>query len=367
MNLLHGKLMSADRVIGTVKDGHLLDYDENLLPLYLKRTGNMEGWLAGRAIDTHRPNSRLLKKILRLRCTEDAEVALEVNGATITDHYWFYPEGSELTYEDVRFGYNDFDKVALYGDPNGFSQKPSKTPELTNLGSYEKCWRNLDGDWWLYKAGNRAEYISELFICRLGMAMGFSMAWYEMDGGYIRTENFVQRDVNFEAMDGIMGNNDDYNDCFDALMVVSEEVARAYLKIIWMDSLCYNMDRHMKNFGVLRDHKSGNIIGLAPNYDNNIALFSRGYVRDLSRKTDGLIKFFDEFVSKNEQARAMYKTMIVSREIPKATETMIDQALKETSCAMGGLSEEESAYILEFVLNGQKQMKKSIDMPDNIW
>ena len=62
-----GELMSEDKVIATVKNGEITDCNETLLPLYLKRTKNLEGWLASRAIDTHRTNSRLLKKALRLR------------------------------------------------------------------------------------------------------------------------------------------------------------------------------------------------------------------------------------------------------------------------------------------------------------
>ena len=57
-----GTLMSEDKVIATVKKGEIIDYDEALIPFYLKRTKYMEGWLASRAIDTHRTNSRLLKR-----------------------------------------------------------------------------------------------------------------------------------------------------------------------------------------------------------------------------------------------------------------------------------------------------------------
>ena len=71
MQNITGTLMSEDRVIANVKNGVITDADERLLPLYLKRTGNIEGWLASRAIDSHRTNSRLLKRALRLRTTDD--------------------------------------------------------------------------------------------------------------------------------------------------------------------------------------------------------------------------------------------------------------------------------------------------------
>lgn len=138
MQSITGTLMSEDRPIAQIKNGIIVDADESLLPLYLKRTRDVGGWAAGRAIDSHRTNSRLLKKALRLRAADDMQTALAVNAATVTDRYWFRPEGSTATYEDVRFKKNYFDQLALRGDPDSFSRKPSRTPELTNVGSFEK-------------------------------------------------------------------------------------------------------------------------------------------------------------------------------------------------------------------------------------
>lgn len=135
-----GTLMSEDRVIATVKNGVITDADETLLPLYLKRTKNIESWFASRAIDSHRTNSRLLKRVLRLRATDDVQTTLAVNAATVTDRYWFRPEGSTAVYDDIRFKENNFSELALRGDPDSFSIRPSRTPELTNTGSFEKCW-----------------------------------------------------------------------------------------------------------------------------------------------------------------------------------------------------------------------------------
>mgnify|MGYP004629358329 FL=1 len=85
MQSITGTLMSEDRPIATVKNGVITESEDALLPLYLKRTMDVEGWIASRAIDSHRTNSRLLKKALRLRTTDDVQTALAVNAATVTD------------------------------------------------------------------------------------------------------------------------------------------------------------------------------------------------------------------------------------------------------------------------------------------
>ena len=84
MTDITGNLMSGDNVAATVKNGIITDYDELLLPLYLKRTKDVEKWLAYRAVDHSRKNARLLKRALRLHTTDDVQTALAVNAATVT-------------------------------------------------------------------------------------------------------------------------------------------------------------------------------------------------------------------------------------------------------------------------------------------
>lgn len=351
MTSITGTLMSEDTVIATVKNGEITESNDALLPLYLKRTRYMEGWLASRAIDTHRTNSRLLKKALRLRTADDAQVALAVNAATVTDRYWFKPEGSDAKYEDIRFKENYFDSLALRGDPNGFSHKPSRTPELTNTGSYEKCWRLIDGVWWMYKSGSSNEYFSELFICRLGEKLGLCMAHYEMDDGYIRSRNFTDgTELGFEPISSIMGENEEYSDCFDAIYAISPKLAEQYLLIVWMDTICYNMDRHTENFGFLRDVHTGEFVSMAPNYDNNIALISRGYLNTTDRSHDGLVGFFRSFLRDNPRAKELYQNM----ELPTITEEIIDECLDEIPI------EADRDFIRAFILNGQSTVQEAI-------
>lgn len=345
---ISGRLMSGDCVIATIKDGVITEANRKLLPLYLARTQNIEGWLAARAIDSHRTNSRLLKKALRLRNTDDVQTALSVNGATVTDCYWFKPEGSDAVYEDIRFRENYFDQLALRGDPDSFSNMPSRTPELTNTGSFEKCWKLIDGEWWMYKSGNEKEYFSELFICKLGEKLGLSMAHYEMDGQYIRTKDFTNGGrVNFESMRSLVDDDDDYEVCFRVLNEISPEIAEQYLKLLWMDSVCYNMDRHTENFGLLRETQTGKILSLAPNYDNNIALIANGYPSDVRRERDGIIRFLSDFLKNCEEARRMYGQM----KLPEITEDMINECIDEIPIKV------DDEYIRTFILCGQERVK----------
>lgn len=347
MQSLNGKIMSADIPVVTIKNGVVVDKNEKLAPLFFNRCDDVSAWLKGRAIDSHRANSRLLKKALRLQNKDEISTVLVVNAVTITDNFWFCEDGSDLTWDDVRFKENYFDSLALRGDPDSFNQKPSRTPELTNIGSYEKCWSLLDGSWWMYKSGNDNELFSELFICKLGSSLGFNMAYYELDGGYIRTKDFTETGrYNFESAESLVGDDEDYSKNFDVFYSISKDLAEDYLKLIYLDTVCMNMDRHTKNYGVLRDPETGDIVKLAPNYDNNIALISRGYPRFIERKNDTLIDLFIELLKSNKEAFRLFKNL----NIPVITDELIRKCISETPFDVDG------DKISEFILNGQKSI-----------
>src|SRR5699024_11318446 len=54
---------------------------------------------------------------------------------------------------------------------------------------------------------------------------------------------------------------------------------RDWKRILAADAFFMNTDRHMRNFGVIRSSKTGDILRLAPNFDNNQAYSAnpRGY------------------------------------------------------------------------------------------
>ncbi len=352
MQSLNGFIMSKDIPVVKVENGIASIINEELAPLFFSRSCDVSAWLESRAIDSHRTNSRLLKKALRLSNKDDVDTVLSVNAVTITDNYWFKEMTSELMWEDVRFKENVFDNLALCGDPDSFNQKPSRTPELTNIGSYEKCWRLIDGKWWMYKNGNELELFSEMFIYNIGRKLGFNMAFYELADGYIRTLDFTDNaSVNFETADSMIGDNEDYKDNFEMLLSISESVAKDYLRLIYLDTICMNMDRHTKNYGVLRDTATGKIISLAPNYDNNIALVSRGYPKNISRENDLLIDLFIELLNENEKAYALFKDI----SIPKLTEDIMNECIDDIALEI------DRDFIVKFVLNGVYKIEELLN------
>ena len=310
MNKKSFEILSGDTIVAVWNDGQLEIVNDALLPLYLKRINNAEMWLESRAIDSHRANSRLLKKALRLAEKDDVSTVVHVNGATITDNYWVRPVGSELTYADVKFDNDYFSNLALKGTYDSFNRaansKHSRTPELTNVGSFEKCWKLRDDRWWMYKKANHNELFSELFVFELGKTLGMNMAHYERGQGVIKSLDFTDSaSVNFEPASTFMSDNEDYEDVVSELQKICPEAIEDYIKMIFLDTIVANPDRHTNNFGLLRDVKSGNFIGFAPNFDNNMALIARGYPKKSTSK-DLLIRLFNELIDNHPE----FKTFV---------------------------------------------------------
>ena len=306
-------IMSSDIVVAKWENDELTVINENLLPMYLKRVHNANMWLETRAIDTHRANSRLLKKALRLKEKDDVSTVVHVNGATITDNYWIKPLDSELTYDDVKFSDDYFARLALKGTYDSFNKaansKHTRTPELTNIGSYEKCWRLINGQWWMFKSANHDELFSELFVCKLGQALGMNMAEYVRGDKCVKSLDFTNgASVNFEPAASFMGDNEDYEDVTNELKAICPKAIPDFVKMIFLDTIVANPDRHTQNFGLLRDTKTGKLLGLAPIFDHNMALISRGYPK-APTKNDLLIKLFNEYIKSNPEYKKYIPTL----------------------------------------------------------
>ncbi|NLM76553.1 MAG: hypothetical protein GX173_00500 [Ruminococcaceae bacterium] len=341
-------IMNRDIVVAKWENRQFTLLKKELAPLYLVNTGNVEHWLETRAIDEHRANSRLLKKALRLTERDDISTVISVNAVTITDNYWIKPLDSDLAYDDVRFDNDYFANLALRGGYDSFNKaansKRSRTPELTNIGSFEKCWKLKDGEWWMHKTADHNQQFSEIFVYELGKHLGFNMAGYERGDKCVKTKDFTDNAaVNFESAYGFMNDNEDYIDVVKKLREIAPHTIPDYVRMIFLDTIVANPDRHTNNFGLLRNVKTGKILSLAPNFDNNMALISRGYPKNIERKNDALVRFFNQLLAFDPSLK---------KYIPNLTEQDIRMVLKQVNMKV------KSDIIVRFVLNGYNQIAR---------
>lgn len=325
---LTGSLMMGDLEVARFNKGQLSWIDEERAPLYVVRTHNISGFLASRAIDSSRTNARVLKKVLNIHGESDDIVALHSHGATITDNYWFRARGSKLRYRDISFESDLYSDVTLNGSTYIYNKKAKLSPELTLTGSYEKCWKLIDGEWWMYKRGNAYEIFSELLSAQLAELMGIPTAQYELakgEPGVIKTRNFAG-DYNFEPMISIAGDDDSYDNVLDKLNAIDTELAKDYIRIILFDAIVNNVDRHNENLGIMRDRNNGTIVGLSPNFDNNLALIARTRTLNMNPARDGMIKFYKDFIKRNPVAAEYEGSVAIAPLTKEAIEICVRRA-----------------------------------------
>ena len=301
-NRITGHVMSGDTPVARFNGRQVTPILEDRVPLCFRHGGDLMDWLEHRAIDRHRTNSRVLKRILRLGDASDLNTVLRVHGATVTDDYWIRMDGEDVSWNQIVFSKDYFADVALRCSVNDFTKEFSyrqlntPTPELTNTGSFEKCWRLVDGVWTMFKASTPEERFSEIFICKLCGSMGLPAAQYRAADGYTATPDFTGGKTNFEPMRYLVQDDEDYDRNYEVLKSFNKGLERQYLDILFMDALTLNPDRHTENYGILRDRETGEILCMAPNFDNNLALVSRGYGQDGRPPANPMIRFFHELL-----------------------------------------------------------------------
>jgi hypothetical protein len=224
----------------------------------------------------------------------------------------------------------------------------SRTPELTNIGSFEKCWRLENGYWWMYKRGTNLELFSELLIFRIGKVLRFNMAEYVSDGDTIKTLDFTDgAHVDYEAIIGIIGEFE-YIKVYQKLLSLGARIAIDFLKLCYLDALVLNMDRHEHNYGVLRNSDTGEVMDLAPLFDHNIALVARGFPRTFNFERDPLI---NEFASLFKHANIHFKVQLLTKEVLANLVSEIGWELPKTDECR-----DPENFVIEYILKRQNRL-----------
>lgn len=346
---LSGYVMLLDTVVAEFNKGVLTYIDDKRAPLIIKRTHDLVSFLSSRILDTSRTNARLLKRIMNIHTEEEYIIALKNHATSVTDNYWFRSKNSRLKYKDVSLSSDIYNEVSLKGELLYFPKEAKLSPQFSLLGSYEKCWRLINNEWWIYKKESLEEMYSELIASKISLLLDIPTAYYEIDKEYIRTKNFATQ-YNYEPLQSICGDNDSYEYVFNALYNLDIKLAKEYLKIIYFDALTNNVDRHNENLGLLRDKESGDVISLAPNYDLNMSLFARNPL--LKQEKDGFLSLYLKFVNSHTMVKELYREL----DIPILSEKDIDKILSRYDLRKWNID------IKGYLLYKQKMLRKECNL-----
>ena len=244
-------------------------------------------WWADRSIPASRSGVREALETLNL--TDTKILLIRCFGLSLSDQYWICPEGTGLTWEKINFFDNPFSDDmgdVLFGKPKINEDFDFSSPDNTSDGYLKKRWKIANGKRCLIKGGSNLErqqpfneVIASKIMDRLGIDhVPYNIIWEDGEP-YSVCEDFVTRDTELISAWRIMQTQKKDNstsvyqhfvNCCKSLG--APDVVPALDRMIVLDYIIANEDRHLNNFGLLRNAETLEWLGFAPIYDSGSSL-----------------------------------------------------------------------------------------------
>ena len=339
---------------------------------------NLSEWFKGRGIPSWRDKLDLL--LYRLNITAPYELLDKAFGLSLSDQYWLKPDGSNISYDDINFFDNDFDyaefmEASFETNSKIVTKETSlKTPNNTTDGMLKKAWIIGNGTRYLLKGGYKNEILqpfNEVLASKICDRLGFNHVEYTIDTYkdiiVSKCPCFITKDTEFITCHQIKNdmkrhdNLEDYEEYIKKLEDNGIESAREKLENMFiLDYIIMNEDRHLNNFGIIRDVNTLEWLDVAPIFDNGQSLNIEYYdeeevhisgngrifyevkpfdeiikvVKDLNRidisKLDGIVEWFDNLLHKYQNLTKMSDgrinrlCILLNRQINKLKELILN-------------------------------------------
>ena len=274
---------------------------------------NIQMWWKSRAIPGSREHLQII--LNENHCLSAGEYLAKNLALSLTDTYWICPiEFSDLHWEDVSlFSHMDGEKLESYG--HSVFQSASSLN-----GQMKKYWKRVPNesvpgkiDNFLIKRSGASEgqqNINEAFAAwihsRQGLRTGIDYVDYQVlmeegmsVGSCCPAFTSEQKELVYAMEFLYAGKNRNEESMFEALVRVAAEhgleaetVRKNLEYMLATDFILSNQDRHLLNFGFLRDPESLRLLGPAPLYDTGNSMYwnnfgIKGRLSLLNEETNG--------------------------------------------------------------------------------
>ena len=261
--------------------------DIKLFPENLKEVNNetIKYFILNKLIPKNRANLECLLSAVNIELDDFKAILDYSKGLSIIDAYWITRDDG-LRYEDFNLFDNEISNELSLAVFNGTKTKVNNavlSPEFTTNGAIPKCWIKKDDGYYLYKsstaylgfANTGNEPYSEYYSCQLLKELGIPYIDYDLEmyqGELVSVcKIFTSKDIAYVPIH-LVANIDDIDKAYN--WCLEHNLEEAFGDMILFDALIYNHDRHLGNFGVIKDNHTGDILGMAPIFDNGAGLLA---------------------------------------------------------------------------------------------
>lgn len=245
-------------------------------------------WWDNRRIPISRDDLEKAQGISLPKFSTPGMILLACKGLSLSDCYWIREKGSNESFENLNFFDNDFSYDLgdlLVGKT--VSRKPSMmSPDGTSEGNLKKRWKIVNGHRILLKSGTppfRYEIYNEIIASTVMKHLNVPHVDYfimqdDMET-YCGCDDFVGSSQDFVTAYMIHESNKKSNSeseyefmirCYEMLGI--DNAREVINTMLLVDYILGNEDRHLNNFGLLRDAKTLRFLGPAPIFDTGSSL-----------------------------------------------------------------------------------------------
>ena len=269
-------------------------------------------WFKGRGIPSWRKD---LEKLLeKLNVSSPEELLNKSYALSLSDQYWLKEENSNVKWQDINFFTNDFEYEAyLEASLDSSSNLTTSTdkailrsPNNTTDGMLQKGWIIENGKRILVKGtytSSREEPFNEWLASQISKRLGFNycnyfVEWTDKTKLISKCENFVSADEEIISAYDVFksekkpNNINDYEFYIQTLEKHNVPNARKNVEDMFiLDYLMLNTDRHLKNFGVIRNVNTLEWVRTTPIFDTGQSMECDKYLDEINFSY-GTGKFF---------------------------------------------------------------------------
>ena len=248
---------------------------------------SLSEWFKGRGIPSLRDDLDLL--LAKLNISTPTELLDKAFGLSLSDQYWIKPFDSEIEYKDINFFEHDFEdseftSVTFSNTRDSNTKISLISPNNTTDGRLKKTWIIENGKRYLLKGGYKNEVMqpfNEVLATMICERLGFKHIPYTIDvikdKIVSKCECFINKDTELISAYQILHNNCNKDKAYENYIKLLENngISKAREEIenmFILDFIMLNEDRHLNNFGIIRNVENLNWIETAPIFDTGQSL-----------------------------------------------------------------------------------------------
>ncbi len=285
-------------------------------------------WFTGRGIPTYRDDSKEILEQFDLESTKD--LINKHFALSLSDQYWIKPFSSPTQWEDINYFVNDYNSIefanATFGENasssivgiNLSSCSKFQTPNNTTDGQLKKVWIRINNKNCLLKASgsiHNFEPINEVISSKICEILDVPYVPYTLEVIHSKkqdtlvsicecainkNEEIITAYSILSEEENLKGNEEDYNTYLAILKRHNVPNAEENLqKMFMLDFILLNEDRHLNNFGIIRDVQTLEWKSICPIFDTGRSM-NTNVTTSYWNFTEGEVKCFtSNFISSN--------------------------------------------------------------------